>query len=83
MDSFDKNFADLDVVDDYMREATSSATAVGTPQSDVDQLMNKTADKIGVELHEDLEEATPTNTKIVTLAQDTNALDERLKALRN
>ena len=35
MDGFEKNFNDLDVVDEFTREATSSATAVGTPQDDV------------------------------------------------
>jgi len=83
MDGFEKNFADLDVVDEFTREATSSATAVGTPQDDVDRLMNQTADKVGVELNQDLEAATPANTRIAAPAQDENAFEDRLRALRN
>jgi charged multivesicular body protein 1 len=83
MDGFEKSFNDLDVVDEYTREATSSATAVGTPQDDVDRLMNQTADKVGVELTQDLEDATPANTKLAAPEHDENALGDRLRALRN
>lgn len=82
MDGFEKNFADLDVVDEFTREATSSATAVGTPQDDVERLMNQTADKVGVELSQDLED-TPAQVKIVSMAQEENGLEDRLRALRN
>jgi charged multivesicular body protein 1 len=83
MDGFEKNFNDLDVVDEFTREATSSATAVGTPQDDVDRLMAQTADKVGVELSADLEEATPAKTKIGPTEQEEQGLNERLRALRN
>ncbi|KAJ4349945.1 uncharacterized protein N0V89_008565 [Didymosphaeria variabile] len=84
MDGFEKNFNDLDVVDEFTREATSSATAVGTPQDDVDRLMAQAADKVGVELSADLEEATPAKTiKTGPTEQEEQGLNERLRALRN
>ncbi|PSN66982.1 hypothetical protein BS50DRAFT_573772 [Corynespora cassiicola Philippines] len=83
MDGFEKNFNDLDVVDEFTREATSSATAVGTPQDDVDRLMNQAADKVGVELQQDLQEATPAKTKVGPTEQEEEAFNERLRALRN
>lgn len=84
MDGFEKNFNDLDVVDEFTREATSSATAVGTPQDDVDRLMAQAADKVGVELSADLE-ATPAKTpqKIGPTEEEEQGLNERLRALRN
>ena len=83
MDGFEKNFNDLDVVDEFTREATSSATAVGTPQEDVDRLMAQAADKVGVEMSADLAEATPVKTKIGPTEQEEEGLNERLRALRN
>ncbi|CAI6340564.1 unnamed protein product [Periconia digitata] len=83
MDGFEKNFNDLDVMDEYTREATSSATAVGMPQDDVDRLMAETADKVGVELSQDLQQATPAQTKIGPTEEEEQGLSERLRALRS
>ena len=49
MDRFESQFEDLDVATGYYENATTSATAVGTPQEDVDRLMNQVADEAGVE----------------------------------
>ena len=58
MDRFESQFEDLDVAPGYYENATS-ATAVGTPQEDVDRLMNQVADEAGVELHQEMEGAKP------------------------
>jgi len=84
MDKFEKQFEDLDVAAGYYENATSSATAVGTPQEDVDRLMNQVADEAGVELNQNLEEATPAKTtKVAVQEEEENGLDERLRALRS
>lgn len=80
MDKFEKQFEDLDVAAGYYENATSSATAVGTPQEDVDRLMNQVADEAGVELHQDLEAAQVSKSKPNEVEED--GLDQRLRALR-
>jgi charged multivesicular body protein 1 len=87
MDKFEKQFEDLDVAAGYYENATSSATAVGTPQEDVDRLMNQVADEAGVELNQNLEAATPATavkaTKVGPTEEEENGLGERLRALRS
>ncbi|KAK7717926.1 hypothetical protein SLS57_006304 [Botryosphaeria dothidea] len=83
MDKFETQFEDLDVATAYYENATSSATAVGTPQEDVDRLMAQAADKAGVELNQELEGATPAKTKIGPTEEMEDGLNERLRALRN
>jgi len=86
MDRFETQFEDLDVATGYYENATTSATAVGTPQEDVDKLMNQVADEAGVELHQEMEGA-----KAVTAAPvksgptevEEDGLGERLRALRS
>ncbi|KAF2396191.1 hypothetical protein EJ06DRAFT_534325 [Trichodelitschia bisporula] len=82
MDRFETQFEDLDVATGYYENATSSATAVGTPQEDVDRLMNQVADEAGVELKQDLEAATPSKAKVGPNEQEEEGLGERLRALR-
>jgi charged multivesicular body protein 1 len=84
MDRFETQFEDLDVATGYYENATSSATAVGTPQEDVDKLMNQVADEAGVELSQEMADATPAK-DIKTAAQEEreDQLGERLRALRN
>ncbi|KAF2644715.1 hypothetical protein P280DRAFT_465995 [Massarina eburnea CBS 473.64] len=85
MDNFEKSFNDLDVVDEYTREATSSANAVSMPQDEVDKLMAQAADKAGVELSQDLQEVPAAKGKINQAAEpvEEDYLSERLRALRN
>jgi len=84
MDRFETQFEDLDVATGYYENATSAATAVGTPQEDVDRLMLQVADENGFELHQDLEAATPAkSSKIGATEQDEDVLGERLRALRS
>ena len=83
MDKFETQFEDLDVATGYYENATSQATAVGTPQEDVDRLMSQVADEAGVELHQEMEAATPVKTKVGPTEQEEEGLGERLRALRN
>lgn len=83
MDKFETQFEDLDVATGYYENATSQATAVGTPQEDVDRLMSQVADEAGVELHQNLEAATPAKTKIGPTEEQEEGLSDRLRALRS
>jgi charged multivesicular body protein 1 len=59
MDRFESQFEDMDVATAYYENATSSATAVATPQEDVDRLMSQVADEAGVELSQEMNAAQP------------------------
>jgi charged multivesicular body protein 1 len=83
MDKFETQFEDLDVAAGYYENATSSATAVGTPQEDVDKLMSQVADEAGVELNQELDNATPAvKVKAGPTEQEEEGLGDRLRALR-
>ena len=81
MDKFESQFEDLDVATGYYENATSSATATGTPQDDVDRLMNQVADEAGVEFNQEMAAATPAS-KIGAEEQKEEELGERLRKLR-
>ncbi|CAF9923874.1 MAG: Vacuolar-sorting protein SNF7 [Heterodermia speciosa] len=83
MDKFETQFEDLDVATGYYENATSSATAVGTPQDDVDRLIGQVADEAGVELQAEMtapDKAAPA--KAIEEERE-EGLGERLRALRN
>ncbi|KAL8823197.1 MAG: hypothetical protein Q9170_008375 [Blastenia crenularia] len=86
MDKFESQFEDLDVASGYYENATSSATAVGTPQEDVDRLIGQVADEAGVELQAEMK--TPeagVKGKVAGNVEEEREeeLGERLRALRN
>lgn len=84
MDRFETQFEDLDVATGYYENATTSATAVATPQEDVDRLMNQVADEAGIELNQEMkspEAATPVKSNPTEVEED--GLGERLRALRS
>ena len=84
MDKFETQFEDLDVATGYYENATSSATAVGTPQDDVDKLMHMVADEAGVELKAEMTgPETGVPSKINAEEDREEGLGERLRALRN
>lgn len=83
MDRFETQFEDLDVATGYYENATSSATATGTPQEDVDRLMSQVADEAGVELSQEMQGATPAkNIQAPAEEERADELGERLRALR-
>jgi len=47
MDRFEKQFENLDIQSQYMENAMSGATMQFTPEDEVRQLMQKTADEAG------------------------------------
>ncbi|KAG5519200.1 hypothetical protein PMAC_002288 [Pneumocystis sp. 'macacae'] len=61
MDKFESQFEDLDVQSSYIENTIGASTAMSTPQDEVDLLMQKIADEAGLELSEDLINATPSN----------------------
>ncbi|KAI5778898.1 Snf7 family [Geopyxis carbonaria] len=80
MDRFEQQFEDLDVATGYYENATSSATAVGTPQEDVDRLMGQVADEAGLEMQAEMPAAA--KVKIGPTEVEEEGLGERLRALR-
>lgn len=82
MDKFETQFDDLEVATKYYESATGSVTATGTPQEDVDRLLNQVADEAGLELNQELSEATPSKAKVGPTEQEEDGLGERLRALR-
>ncbi|KAL8707674.1 MAG: hypothetical protein Q9220_007336 [cf. Caloplaca sp. 1 TL-2023] len=87
MDKFESQFNDLDVMSGYYENATSSATAVGTPQDDVDRLIGQVADEAGVELQAEMkapESGIKAGAAAAAVEEDREEeLGERLRALRN
>ncbi|MCJ1391910.1 Vacuolar-sorting protein SNF7 [Xylographa bjoerkii] len=84
MDKFETQFEDLDVATGYYENATSQATAVGTPQDDVDKLMSQVADEAGVELQTEMRNAeAPVKVAAGPSEVEEEGLGERLRALRN
>ncbi|KIK93456.1 hypothetical protein PAXRUDRAFT_828986 [Paxillus rubicundulus Ve08.2h10] len=87
MDKFESQFSDLDVQTSYMEDAMSSTTAVSTPQDQIDQLMQQTADEANIQLQhdlaaKDLSGVVPDLFKGETIGEEDNKLAARLRALR-
>lgn len=81
MDKFEEQFEDLDVAVGAYEGATSSATAVGTPQEDVERLLNEVADQNGLELGQKMDVEVPKGQIKVSEAEE-EGLESRLRALR-
>lgn len=87
MEKFEQQFEDLDATTEYYEGATNNATALTTPQDEVDLLMSKVADEAGLEMKHNLSEnAQPqepikNTTKVSEDKED--KLTERLRALRS
>jgi len=85
MDKFETQFEDLDVATGYYENATASATAVATPQDDVDKLLLQVADDAGIELSLQMNstQAVPaSNPDAETRKGVEDDLGERLRKLR-
>jgi len=87
MEKFEQQFEDLDATTEYYEGATNNATALTTPQDEVDLLMSKVADEAGLEMKHNLpenaqpQEPVKTSTKVSEDKED--KLTERLRALRS
>ncbi|TFK55543.1 vacuolar assembly protein DID2 [Heliocybe sulcata] len=86
MDKFESQFADLDVQTAYMEDTMGSTTAVSTPQDQVDQLIQQTAEEAQIELQHDLAsqdaQALPEIASKDKVMEEDARLAERLRALR-
>jgi charged multivesicular body protein 1 len=79
MDSFEKQFENLDVQTEVMQDAMGNTTAMSTPPEDVAMLMQQIADEHGLELASDLPAA---GTTVPEAAQKDADLANRLATLR-
>lgn len=69
MDNFEKQFEDMDVRAGYMENAMSDATALSTPQEQVDELIQKVADEAGLDLGQQLDDIGKVGTALPQSAQ--------------
>lgn len=65
MDTFEKQFEDLDVRSGYMENAIGSATSLSTPEDQVDGLVKMIADEHGLALGDQLDAAGAVGTRVV------------------
>jgi len=79
MDTFEKQFEDLDVRSEYIQNAVSSSTTTLTPADQVDTLIQQVADLNGLELAGKLGSVTPAQG---TAVQEQDELTERLNRLK-
>mmetsp|Transcript_10561 Transcript_10561/g.13702 ORF Transcript_10561/g.13702 Transcript_10561/m.13702 type:complete len:156 (-) Transcript_10561:228-695(-) len=84
MDQFEKQFEDLDVTAAYMEDAIGGATAITTPEDDVNQLIQVVADEHNLDLGDQLEDAGPVGTTVPAPQgeKEEDDLAARLAALR-
>ncbi|KAF0497009.1 charged multivesicular body protein [Gigaspora margarita] len=82
MDKFESQFEDIDVQTQYMEGAMGNTTTMSTPQEEVDLLMQQVADEHGLELNQQLGEATPSSIIADKDLNEDEQLSERLRMLR-
>ncbi|GMM34116.1 Did2 protein [Saccharomycopsis crataegensis] len=88
MEKFETQFEDLDATTNYYETATNNATALSTPQEDVDLLMSQVADEAGLELQQNLKDTSKIENPEIKQSQKVDEakedrLAERLRALRS
>jgi charged multivesicular body protein 1 len=82
MNTFEKQFEDLDVSSQYMEGSISASTTLTTPEDQVHELMQQVADEHNLELNEEMVRA-PSSTAVGTSSRDEEELNERLARLRS
>lgn len=83
MDTFEKQFEDLDVQSSYMENTMSSTTTVSTPQTEVDTLMQQIAGEAGLELNLELPQPSTNPVASTAASAEQDELTKRLAQLRN
>lgn len=84
MDKFEQQFEDMDASAAYYEQATGAASAVDTPQEEVDVLLQQVADDAGIEMSRNLDLNVTSVPSTAPQGQEVeNRLEERLRALRN
>ena len=87
MESFERQFENMDVQSAAMEQSLGSTTSMSTPQADVDALLGEVADEHGLELGDMLPEASNREVVAATSERETEGggegdLARRLEALR-
>jgi charged multivesicular body protein 1 len=82
MDTFEKQFEDLDVQTSVMETTMGNTTATNVPQDAVEGLMKQAADEAGLELNMDLPGATSNTIGTTVGNSDQDELSQRLARLR-
>ncbi|KAJ1308889.1 hypothetical protein OPQ81_004576 [Rhizoctonia solani] len=87
MDTFESQFADLDVQTSYMEDTMQSTTAVSTPQDQIDSLMSQMADEANIELEQNMQpnlagKVPDLSESKSSVREEDDNLAERLRALR-
>lgn len=82
MDRFEQQFENLDVQTSVMGDAMQSTTTMTTPQNEVDNLMQQVADEAGIELNQNLPQASSNAVGVSTASHDQDELSQRLQKLR-
>ncbi|TPP66544.1 Charged multivesicular body protein 1 [Fasciola gigantica] len=80
MDSFEKNFENLDVQSQVMDSTMSNTVTLSTPEDQVSGLMKKVADEAGIELTNELPGASQSRVSVSAAEEDD--LSQRLARLR-
>lgn len=86
MEKFEDQFEDLDVRTSVMEDAMGAATTLTTPMEQVDKLIQQVADENGLEVMDQLANATPGTSVAASADRSTKEEDQlsrRLAALRN
>ncbi|KAH3767282.1 snf7-family protein [Pelomyxa schiedti] len=82
MDRFEKQFEDLDVQGAYVEKTMSKSSALSTPASEVDLLLEQVADEHGLELAEDLHDVPIKPPVLRTPEHQQDELTARLEKLK-
>lgn len=85
MDSFEKQFEDMDVRAGYMEASMNSTTASSTPEDQVDGLIQQVADEHQLDVSFALDDAGAVGTNVPTTtqtAENNSSLSNRLDALK-
>ncbi|TGZ66987.1 hypothetical protein CRM22_005033 [Opisthorchis felineus] len=80
MDSFEKNFENLDVQSQVMDTAMGNTVTLNVPEDEVTSLMMKAADEAGLELNQELPKADGSTVSVSAAEEDD--LSQRLARLR-
>eukprot|EP01100_Stratorugosa_tubuloviscum_P015653 TRINITY_DN917_c1_g1_i1.p1 TRINITY_DN917_c1_g1~~TRINITY_DN917_c1_g1_i1.p1 ORF type:complete len:196 (-),score=103.81 TRINITY_DN917_c1_g1_i1:134-721(-) len=84
MDTFEKQFEDLDVKTNYIHQVVGTSTSLSTPVEEVDCLIQQVADEHGLDVNQRLGLAGPPTTTVRTeVTTDQDDLMLRLERLRS
>merc|ERR1740133_51178 len=70
MDKFERQFEDLDVISAYQEQAMDSTSAMTTPESDVDSLMQQVADEHGLRVSDEIQSAPSGTPQLASAAKE-------------